>query len=100
MVRLRHAVETLERRVGAAVIDKTDAPCNLDRIEDARELAVELFDDRRLVVTRNDDCDVGVSHGSELSRVDRCDLKEVIPIKSREQSKIRARPCRPQHVSR
>ena len=59
LVRVREAVQTLERRVGTAVVDEADAPREVEPFENARQLRIETLDDLGLVIAGHDNRQVG-----------------------------------------
>ena len=54
-----HTIQTFERRIGAPIVDEADVPVDAHRLERARQLGKEAFDDRRFVVAGHDDRELG-----------------------------------------
>ena len=59
-------VQTLERRIGAAVVHEAHAPVDAGGTDLARELVVKAIDDRRFVAAGHDDREA-LSHGVDLA---------------------------------
>src|SRR3989442_8231658 len=60
LMRPGQAIQSFERPVGAAVVDEAHAPVDIRHVERARELGIEALDDCGLVVTGNDDREIGL----------------------------------------